>query len=144
MRPELTIRLTEPSLLYRMVLHQHMRIDCFGRTTVHSQCEILPSKHPALPMTACLPRECTQRPAVVQLSVLAVASSFVHTDLPELLGPLGEELVVVVVGHDSPQLPPPRERISPLSEDPIMVNVGTVRPTLTTSPFVRFSCLALA
>ena len=72
-----------------------------GRTRVHSQCEILTPHHQELPMTACLLLECTQRPVVVQLSVLTVASSFFHTDLPELLGQLGEEPVVVIVGHDS-------------------------------------------
>ena len=38
---------------------------------------------------------------MVQLSVLTVASSFLHTDLP---GPLGEELVVIVVGHNSQEI----------------------------------------
>ena len=30
---------------------------------------------------------------MVQLSVLTVASAFIHTDLPDVLGALGEELV---------------------------------------------------
>ena len=84
---------------------------------------------------------------MVQLSVITVASSFLHTDLPDLLGPLGEELVVIVVGHDSQQrtaiASTTRKHLS-LAEGPILVNVGTVRPTLTTSPFVRFSCLTFA